>query len=78
MHHGEAGYINSCRKIMTSAQSILHALRTSPVLRDDLIVFGNPKASVVAWTSKSLPIMCVFLAMPRASAVDQVVGVSAG
>lgn len=56
MNIGDAGYTETCSKIVGTAKKIIEALQTSPVLSTDLHIIGKPLVSVVAFTSKSLNI----------------------
>lgn len=47
------GYTQSCRQILTTATAIKKAFTTSAVLSKELYVLGDPKSSVIAFTSKS-------------------------
>lgn len=53
MHHGEAGYIASTTRIMTTMCAIRDGILASPTLSQDLYILGDPKVSVVAFASKS-------------------------
>ena len=54
MSQGEAGYIESCSKIVGAAKKIETAIRTHPALKDQVEVIGKPLVSVVAFTSQTL------------------------
>lgn len=56
MSIGEAGYIDSCSKIVGSAKKIADAIRESPSLAGELEIVGRPLVSVVAFTSQTLDI----------------------
>jgi hypothetical protein len=52
MHHGQSGYLASCKKIMATATHIKSSLSTSPILSKHLKVLGDPLSTVVAFTSR--------------------------
>ncbi|WRT63911.1 uncharacterized protein IL334_000837 [Kwoniella shivajii] len=54
---GENGYTESCREIVTASRTFLNGLRTRFI--DDLYVLGDPKASVVAFGSKTLSVYAI-------------------
>jgi len=56
MSVGEAGYIDSCTKIVGTAKKLEAAIRTHPVLSAELFVLGEPLVSVVAFGSNTLNI----------------------
>ena len=56
MSVGEAGYIDSCTKIVGCAKKLEAAIREHPVLSAELFVLGEPLVSVVAFGSNTLNI----------------------
>ena len=63
MNVGEAGYIESCSKIVGATKKIIESIQDNPLLREDLEVLGHPLVSVVAFTSKTLDIYDIADAM---------------
>lgn len=63
MSVGEAGYIDSCHKIVGAAKKLAEGLRVRDSLRQDLRVLGKPLVSVVAFTSDALDIYNIADAM---------------
>ncbi|WVQ78645.1 hypothetical protein IAT38_000732 [Cryptococcus sp. DSM 104549] len=60
---GADGYTDSCRQIVTAARHFAATLKSR--YADDLYVLGDPKASVVAFSSKTLNIYAVGDAMGK-------------
>jgi sphinganine-1-phosphate aldolase len=56
MSVGEAGYIDSCHKIVGTRVTIQNAINEHPVLRGSLKVLGEPSVSVVAFDSTDLDV----------------------
>ncbi|KAI5862380.1 PLP-dependent transferase [Durotheca rogersii] len=56
MRVGEAGYIDSCVKLVGSARKIAEYVSNSPVLSTELDLIGRPLVSVVAFTARNLDI----------------------
>ncbi|KAK0384302.1 hypothetical protein NLU13_8390 [Sarocladium strictum] len=63
MNVGEAGYVDSCVKIVGTAKKIVEAITTTPSLADELEIMGKPLVSVVAFTAKSLNVYDIADAM---------------
>jgi len=59
MTQGEAGYISACHKIVGTAKKIEAFIREDPDLAIDLRVIGQPKVSVVSFTSATIDIYAV-------------------
>ncbi|KAI1800922.1 PLP-dependent transferase [Daldinia bambusicola] len=56
MRVGEAGYIDSCVKIVGCAKKIAEHVTSSPTLSTELEILGRPLVSVVAFTARNLNI----------------------
>lgn len=56
MNVGEAGYIDSCHKIVGAAKRIAETIRERETLSRDIRVLGKPLVSVVAFTSDTLDV----------------------
>nr|ALM31963.1 decarboxylase_GME2647 [Daldinia eschscholzii IFB-TL01] len=56
MKVGEAGYIDSCVKIVGCAKKIAEHVTSSPTLGTELEILGRPLVSVVAFTARNLNI----------------------
>ncbi|KAI1471193.1 PLP-dependent transferase [Daldinia caldariorum] len=56
MRVGEAGYIESCVKIVGCAKKIAEHVTSSPTLSTELEILGRPLVSVVAFTARNLNI----------------------
>ncbi|QIW97334.1 hypothetical protein AMS68_002852 [Peltaster fructicola] len=54
MSMGEAGYVDTCHKIVTAAKRLEEAVRTSEVMSKSLRVIGKPQVSVVAFRAEPL------------------------
>ncbi|WVQ62492.1 uncharacterized protein L199_000632 [Kwoniella botswanensis] len=54
---GEDGYTQSCREIITASRSLIQGLKER--FADDLYILGDPKACVVAFSSKTVNIYAV-------------------
>ncbi|KOS18559.1 Sphingosine-1-phosphate lyase [Escovopsis weberi] len=54
MRLGEAGYVDTCARIVGTAKKIADAMHTSPVLRGEIDIIGKPLVSVVAFTTTTL------------------------
>ena len=63
MRHGEAGYLESCIKIVGARVRLEKALKEHPSLAPDLAVIGEPQGTVVAFQSTSLSVYDVADAM---------------
>lgn len=51
---GEAGYVDSCVKIVGTTKKIAEAIRDTPSLGGELVILGKPLVSVVAFTALNL------------------------
>ena len=58
-----SGYTDSCRTIVSASRSFAKALKTR--FNEDLYVLGDPKVSVVAFSSKTLNIYAIGDAMSK-------------
>jgi sphinganine-1-phosphate aldolase len=63
MSVGEAGYIDSCVKIVGTAKKIAEAIGTTHTLAGELEIVGKPMVSVVAFTSRTLNVYDIADAM---------------
>ncbi|KAJ6787401.1 hypothetical protein PWT90_04801 [Aphanocladium album] len=63
MSMGEAGYVDSCAKIVGTAKKVADAIRESPALAGELEIVGRPLVSVVAFTAQNLDIYDIADAM---------------
>ena len=56
MSVGEAGYVDSCVRIVGAAKKLGDRIRESPTLAPELEILGRPLASVLAFRAKNLDI----------------------
>ncbi|TPX13137.1 uncharacterized protein E0L32_006337 [Thyridium curvatum] len=56
MSVGESGYLDACVTIVGAAKKLADRIATSPSLAGELEVLGRPLVSVVAFTSRTLPV----------------------
>nr|XP_031859585.1 uncharacterized protein CI109_005047 [Kwoniella shandongensis]KAA5526657.1 hypothetical protein CI109_005047 [Kwoniella shandongensis] len=56
---GADGYTESCRNIVSAARHFASELKSRSIFTENLYILGDPKASVVAFSSKTLNIYAV-------------------
>ncbi|KAK8861729.1 hypothetical protein IAR55_002552 [Kwoniella newhampshirensis] len=56
---GFDGYLDSCRLIVSAARHFTAELRSRPIFAQNLYVLGDPKASVVAFNSRTVNIYAI-------------------
>ncbi|KAL2891357.1 Sphingosine-1-phosphate lyase [Ceratocystis lukuohia] len=54
MNVGQDGYLDACRKIVSTTRNIRTAIETQPSLSSELAIIGDPKISVVAFRARTL------------------------